>query len=141
MGIWAALNVSASGLTAERLRLDLISSNLANADSVDANTGAPFARQLALLVPAGGGSGPQGVRVAAIIRQPALTTGTRQANAAAGAGPVAGTEEPGAAVLGVVDPAREMVDLLAASRAYQLNATAFQTGREMLQRELDIGRS
>lgn len=46
MGMFSVFNISASGLTAERLRMDIISNNIANANSTRTESGGPYRREL-----------------------------------------------------------------------------------------------
>jgi flagellar basal-body rod protein FlgC len=81
MGLFDALNISASGLTAQRLRMDVTAANLANAQTTRTPAGGPYRRQDVVLQEAsgsgtfagslagalGGGQEPAGVEVAAIV--------------------------------------------------------------------------
>lgn len=141
MGLFDSFAISGSGLTAERLRLDLIASNLANANTTRPPHEQPFQRQLALFqtrsMPGeqGRGSGPLaslgGVRVKAIHLD---TTPGRM---------VFDPSHPDANGEGYVqypnvNPINEMVDLMAASRAYEANLTALDAAKELFRRGLSI---
>jgi flagellar basal-body rod protein FlgC len=146
MDFLSALRVSASGLAAERTRVNLASSNLANAESTRGPDGQPYRRLDPVLesVPfesALGAAAAQGapgdvsvgVRVAAVKADE--TPGRR----------VFSPHHPDADAQGFVtfpnvNPVHEVVNLLSASRAYDANATAIDTLKTMAQRGLDIAR-
>jgi flagellar basal-body rod protein FlgC len=141
MGLFETFAISGSGLTAERMRLDLIASNLANANTTRPPGETPFQRQLALFQTryAGGdgslGSGPLaglgGVRVKQISLD---TTPGRQVY-----DPSHPDADPGGYVTYPnVNPINEMVDMMAASRAYEANLTALDSGKELFLRALSI---
>ncbi|MCG3152389.1 MAG: Flagellar basal-body rod protein FlgC [bacterium] len=141
MGLFETFAISGSGLTAERMRLDLIASNLANANTTRPAGETPFQRQLALFQSRtaegagarGGGplAGLAGVRVKGIHLD---TTPGRQ---------VFDPSHPDADPQGYVlypnvNPINEMVDMMAASRAYEANLTALDSGKELFLRALNI---
>ena len=148
-GLFSSLAVSASALTAERLRMNVVAGNLANANSTRTSVaGTPYQRKVAVLAAAPAPSGavlssffgaeqsglPAGrVEVAAIVADPS---------------PFRRGHDPGhpdADAQGFVrypnvDPLSEMVDLMGASRVYEANLTAFNTAKTLAQRTLDLGR-
>ncbi len=148
MGMFDALNVSATGLTAERLRMDVTAENLANAQTTRGADGQPYRRkevvlsevssggfgsQLAKAVGAGSaaGSQPGGVEVSAITQD--ATPGKL----------VYDPGHPDADAKGYVrmpnvDTVAEMVDLISASRAYEANVTALTSAKQMFSKTLDI---
>jgi flagellar basal-body rod protein FlgC len=148
MGMFDALNVSATGLTAERLRMDVTAENLANAQTTRGADGQPYRRkevvlsevssggfgsQLAKAVGAGSaaGSQPGGVEVSAITQD--ATPGKL----------VYDPGHPDADAKGYVrmpnvDTVAEMVDLISASRAYEANVTAMNAAKQMFSKTLDI---
>lgn len=149
MGLFSALDTSASGLTAERLRMDLVAANLANANTTRTAGGGPYQRRVALTaerVPAfpslltalGVPQDPvealaPGVRVAAIARDPSPFKLKYD--------PTHPDADPNGYVrMPNVDPVTEMVDLITASRAYEANATAISAFKAMVHRALEIGR-
>jgi len=143
-----ALNVSATGLTAERLRMDVTAENLANAQTTRGADGQPYRRkevvlsevqsggfgaQLAKAVGAGSASGsqPGGVEVAGITQD--QTPGKL----------VYDPGHPDADASGYVrmpnvDTVAEMVDLISASRAYEANVTAMNAAKQMFSKTLDL---
>jgi flagellar basal-body rod protein FlgC len=142
MDFLSALHVSASGLAAERVRVSLASSNLANAESTRGPDGQPYKRLDPVLeaVPFGdqlgaatGAGAPVGVKVAEVRADE--TPGRRVYN------PSHPDADPqGFVTLPNVNPVHEVVNLLSASRAYDANATAVDTLKGMAQRAMDIAR-
>lgn len=143
MDFLSALRISSSGLAAERVRVNLASSNLANAESTRGPDGKPYRRldpvlqatsfgdQLAAA--GGGGAEPMGVRVAE-VRQ-AQTAGRRVYDPSH-----PDADGQGFVTLPDVNPIHEVVNLMSASRAYDANASAVETLKTMAQRALDIAR-
>jgi flagellar basal-body rod protein FlgC len=143
MGLFDSLNVSASGLSAERLRMDVIAENLANAQTTRTAEGGPYQRKEVVLREAGGSFGaalagaiggagsPRGVEVAAVV---ADETEARRVYDAGHPD----ADARGYVAMPNVDPVTEMVDLITASRAYEANVTAMQTAKGMFNRTLDL---
>ena len=132
MGLFDAMRVSASGLAAERLRLDVIAGNLANANSTAGPDGQPFKKRLVVLAaePAEGGAAG-GVRVAGIVEDPSAPRRVHDP-----LHPDADAE--GYVTLPNVNPVGEMVDMIGASRAYEANVTAMKAAKEMALKTLDL---
>ena len=144
MDFLTALHVSGSGLSAERTRVNLASSNLANAETTRTAQGGPYQRldpvfqAVPLEGPAnasgetvGGPEPPLAVRVAGVVADPSAgkkvySPGHPDADAA------------GFVTFPNVNPISEVVNLLSASRGYEANATAVETLKQMAQRGLDI---
>lgn len=147
MGMYAALGISATGLAAERLRMDVIANNLANADSTNGvgdayrrkvvtTSTAPGDAAFALPRPAGiestdGAADLHGVTVTGIVDDPT---------------PLRRVYEPGHPEADAdgyvtrpnVDSVTEMVDMVAATRAFQANVTAFEATKSMAKDALRI---
>jgi flagellar basal-body rod protein FlgC len=142
MSFFGAIDISGSGLSAERLRMDLSAENLANAQSTRGADGQPYRRKEAVLRQAEAGfdaslnaamsgAGGRGVEVVQIAEDQApprmvYDPGHPDAN------PEGYVQMPN------VDPVTEMVDLISASRAYEANVTAMQTAKSMFTRTLDL---
>jgi flagellar basal-body rod protein FlgC len=146
-----SLNISASSLSAQRLRMDVISSNIANASStrgtfVDGKW-EPYQRKLVVMEPREKSFGQvlqgemekqssstfQGVRVTGVVNDRTPFKMVHDPTH-----PDADTE--GYVRMPNVDLSKEMVDLLAASRAYEASVTAFNTGKSLMLKALEIGR-
>jgi flagellar basal-body rod protein FlgC len=133
MGMFDAFAISGSGMTAERLRMDVIASNLANADSTQGANGQPYRRRMVVLQ-AGSPSFDQvlsGVKVAGIVEdQSPLRRVYDPSHPDADA--------QGYVTLPNVNPVTEMVDLIASSRSYEANVTALQTAKSMFSKTFDL---
>ncbi len=148
MSLFQAIDTASSGLTAERLRMDVISDNLANVNSTRTEEGGPYRRKIVTFEPrqkdksffpslAHGDistiNAGQGVRV----------TGIEEAE-----GEFRHIYEPehpdandeGYVLKPNIDPAKEMVDMITASRAYEANVTSISTAKKMFNEALNIAR-
>jgi flagellar basal-body rod protein FlgC len=146
MNLFGLFQISGSALTAERLRAEVATSNLANSETTRTPEGGPYRRrmvvfnsrpasQFRLLLAGsfnqGGLQEAGGVRVSQVVDDPT---------------PPQRRYEPGhpdADSSGYVDypainPVQEMVDLMGAQRAYELNASAVQAAKQMIQQSLQI---
>ena len=151
MGLFTSINIASSGMTAQRTRANVISDNIANVSTTRTAEGGPFRRSRTIMRPRvsspywrspflpeslDNGVG-KGVRVSEIQKDyatenklvydpthpDAIKTGPRQGY----------VEMPN------VDIVTEMVDMIAASRAYEANASVVEGTKAMFQRALDIG--
>ncbi|NLM01246.1 MAG: flagellar basal body rod protein FlgC [Treponema sp.] len=151
MGLFSSINIAASGMSAQRLRSDVISDNIANASTTRTQNGGAFKRSRVILAPKDGqpvfrnpfipedlnGGAGKGIRVMEIAKDlsegPLVYDPTHPH--AIISGPKAGyVEYPN------VNIVNEMVDLIAASRSYEANSSVIQGSKEMFQRALEIGR-
>lgn len=153
MSIFQSLNTTASALTAQRLRMDVISSNMANADTTRAKLGVdgkwePYRRKTVVLQPKeggfssyldaamNGGSSAAGNGVVVSKIQEDTTTPFKM---------VYDPGNPDADQNGYVqqpnvDPLREMTDLISATRSYEANVTALNASKGMMMKALEIGK-
>lgn len=129
--------ISGSGLTAQRLRLDLVANNLANVHTTRTPAGGPYRRQVPVfaqrLEAARNGFNGAGVVVSQILEDqspPQLVFNPSHPDA----------DEQGYVRFPAISVANEMVDMIAATRAYEANATVFEAAKNMAQKALDIGR-
>ena len=142
MDFFTALRVSGSGLSAERTRVNLASSNLANAETTRGPDGQPYKRldpvfQAVAMEANGtaapGAESPMGVQVSQVVAdqtpgKQVYSPGHPDADA------------DGFVTFPNVNPVNEVVNLLSASRGYEANATAVETLKQMAQKGLDISR-
>lgn len=135
MQIFKAMQISASGLTAERFRLDLISNNIANAHTTRTEQGGPYRRKSAVFAEIMDTTrrGGQGVRVVEVREDrtpPRLVyePGHPDANAT------------GYVAFPNVNVIQEMVDMITATRAYEANVTTLNAAKSMFLKALEIGR-
>ncbi|SMB96556.1 flagellar basal-body rod protein FlgC [Thermanaeromonas toyohensis ToBE] len=122
-----SFNISTSALTAERLRMDIVAENLANAETTRTPEGGPYRRKVPVFVPLTDG----GVGVAAVVEDPSPPR-LKFDPGHPDAGPDGYVRMPN------IDVAREMVDLAAASRAYEASVAVLTVTRAMALRALDI---
>jgi flagellar basal-body rod protein FlgC len=145
MSFFDSIDVAASGLTAERLRMDITSENLANAQTTNGPGGTPYQRQEVVLQQVGGtfgqqlagvlGSGtapaPGGVAVAGIVKDP-----TPDQLIYDPSNPSANKQ--GYVRMPNVNSVTEMTDLIGESNSYQADVTAMQTAKTMYSKTLDL---
>jgi flagellar basal-body rod protein FlgC len=136
-GLFGALNISASGMTAERLRMDVTSDNLANADSTTGANGQPYQRQEVVLQ-AGGqnfadvlGNAQAGVQVSGIVNDP--TPGRQVYDPS---NPDANPQ--GYVTMPNVNTVTEMTDLITESRSYEADTQAMTTAKQLYLKTLDL---
>jgi len=144
--LFSGIEASASGLTAERLRLDLIASNLANAESTKTESGGPYRRKVAIFEPRGARYSFRDIFSRSFSRaaQGVEVTGVRDDRSEfrrvySPGHPEADAE--GYVTYPNVDVTTEMVDMMAATRAYEANVTAIEAAKTMAQRALQMLRS
>jgi flagellar basal-body rod protein FlgC len=143
MSLFSTLDIAASGLSAQRLRIDLIAGNLANAHTTRTESGGPFRRQMPIFQARGyelhraGGSAPLlgggGVRVLGIVEDQSPLKQVYD--------PTHPDADPdGYVYYPNVDPVLEMADLIAASRAFEANLAVMEASKQIITRTLTIGR-
>ncbi|MCC6382390.1 MAG: flagellar basal body rod protein FlgC [Dehalococcoidia bacterium] len=145
MGLITALSASASGLAAQRVRMDTVSANVANIDTTRTPEGGPYRRRVVHFAAAGNampfadvvrrftGEGSDGV-VLTQVDVDAATPTRRQFDPTH---PDADTD--GFVEMPNVDLVTEMTDLTSANRSYQANVTVLNAVKQMALRALDIG--
>ena len=150
MGFMDTLAISASGMTAERLRMDVVANNLANVNTTRTPGGGPFRRQQVAFAPAGtsfaqtlaGLSGEDS-------DEGAVTGGVQVSGIVPDNRPFKRVYQPGhpdADAQGYVslpniDTVTEMVDMMGATRAYEANVAAVGAVKNMAMKALEIGRA
>ena len=136
-----SLNIAGSGLTAQRLRMDIISQNIANAATTGAN-GQTYRRETVTFQERtqttfegylGEATGPGGVQVVAINQDPSAFKLEYDPTS-----PQA--DQQGYVQLPNVNTVTEMVDMLEASKSYDADVTAFNSVKDMAVSALDIGK-
>jgi flagellar basal-body rod protein FlgC len=127
------MGISASGMTAERLRMDIIASNIANANSTRTEAGGPYRRKMPVFAEDAGVAGPKGARVLAVTDDQSPLKKVYDPGH-----PDAGSD--GYVMFPNVEPVKEMVDLITAMRAYEANATLVSTAKALASKALEIGR-
>lgn len=147
MSMFGAIDAAASGMTAERLRMDVISNNIANANTTRTAEGVAYRRRFVVFEPktadksafsqilSGEISGQAGGGVRAVSITADDTPGRK----------VYDPTHPDAQADGYVEMPNlnivsEMVDMITASRAYEANVTAVNAAKSMAMKALDIGK-
>lgn len=136
MSVFRVFDIAGSAMKAQSLRLNTVSSNLANAESTSGPDGEPYRAKMVRFqaLEAGGATGAQGVRVAEVVEdqrdfQYAYEPSHPDADA------------DGYVALPNVNVVEEMVNMLSATRAYQSNVDTLNAAKSMLQKTLTIGQS
>ena len=152
MGLYSTLNIAASGLTAQRLRQDVIANNIANVETTRTPEGGAYRRSRVIVAPNGGsetwqsqyfpkaldngvGRGVQVLTIEKDMDDPLRLVYDPTHPDAIKAGPRAGyVEYPN------VNVVEEMVDLISASRSYDANIAVVEGAKNMFMKALEIGR-
>ena len=150
MSIFDALNISASALSAERQRSEVAATNLANVDTTHTAAGkVPFHRREVVL--ASGGGTP----FKALLNSASMSASRYQPGSVRLTQVVEDTSAPiqrydpthpdadanGYVSMPNINPTQEMVDLMGAVRNYQLNASAINASKQLIQQSIDILKS
>lgn len=148
MGVFDSINISASALTAQRLRMDVASSNIANADTTRGKfvngEWQPYQRKMVVFQPkstsfqsmlskAQNNTQSEGVKALELRddKQPfKLVYQPEHPDA----------DDQGYVKLPNVDPLKEMVDLMSSTRSYEANVTVMNAAKGMYMKALEIGR-
>ncbi|MGB2711062.1 MAG: flagellar basal body rod protein FlgC [Conexibacter sp.] len=147
MGLFDAIDIAGSGLSAERLRMDVTAGNLANAQTTRGADGQPYHRREVVLQEASGAS--FGSVLSGAIAGTSATqapVGVQVAGVVEDSDPLRRVYDPGHpdadaqgyVSLPNVNPVTEMVDLISASRAYEANVTAMQTAKTLFTKTLEL---
>ncbi len=144
MNLFGVLDINASALTAERERAEVVASNMANAETTRTPSGGPYKKQLVVFetedpergkfaqtLSEFGDVHAHGVRVAKVLQDqaPAIRRYEPGHPDADGDGYVAYPD---------INPAEEMVNLMGAAQAYQLNVSAVQATKGMISETIQI---
>ena len=134
--IFKGLEVSLTGMLVQRVRMDIASSNLANANSVDEN-GRPYRRKVPIFEAVLDSSGDvpvYRVRVKKVVEDPSPFRLKYDPSS-----PL--SDKNGYVKLPNVDPVKEMVDMISAMRSYEANLTAFNTYKNSILNAVEILRA
>ncbi len=150
MGIFSAMNIASTGLAAQRLRMDVISNNIANANTTRTTDGEVFRRKRVILRPRndnlefrtrflpqalwrGMGEGVRAIKIEEDRSPSRLVYDPTHPDAVITGSLKGYVKYPN------VNIVTEMVDLISASRAYEANVTVIQNASQMYMRGLEIG--
>ncbi len=144
MSLFSVLSIGSSGMAAQRVRAELLTENLANSETTRTPEGGPYRRKDAVFESAPAASpfssvldaelnAPGGVAVSEVVvdtRPPEMRFMPGHPDA----------DRDGYVAFPRVNPAEDMVDLMAASRGYQANVAAIAAVKDMIQRSIDLFR-
>ncbi|KAF0195879.1 MAG: flagellar basal-body rod protein FlgC [Bacillota bacterium] len=147
MKVFASMAISASALSAEKLRIDTISQNVANINTTRTPEGGPYQRRRVVFsemlqesklnrfvrLPSRGGTDGAGVQVSAVIRDEAPARMVHDPSHP-------DADEDGYVAMPNIDVVNEMVDLITASRAYETNVQVLNVTKSLAMKALEIGR-
>ena len=146
MSFFSSMDTSASALTAQRLRMDVISQNMANVDTTRTEDGEPYKRKVVLFQEIGSKASfaqylgkamdsdvGQGVRVTRIVDDE--TPGSRFYDPTH-----PDADENGYVTNSNVNIVEEMVNMISTHRSYEANITAINTTKSMIAKTLEIGK-
>lgn len=147
MSYFGALDIGASALTAQRLRMDTISQNIANANTTRTEDGTPYRRRLVVFEETSQGI-PFSQYLSASSRERYLAKGVKVSRIVEDTSPLKRVYDPGHpdaddqgyVEMPNVDVVTEMVNMISATRAYEANVTAINTTKSMAMKALEIGR-
>ncbi|OQY19103.1 MAG: flagellar basal body rod protein FlgC [Desulfobacteraceae bacterium 4572_35.1] len=143
MDIFNSLNISASALKAQRIRLDTISSNMANMETTSTPEGGPYKRKMVVFEPqplsfakhmlSAENKALRGVKVSRIAvdnSEPKLIYDPSHPDA----------DDRGYVAMPNIDILKETTDMMMATRAYEANVTAIKSAKRMALKALEIGK-
>ena len=151
MGLFSSINIAATGMSADRVRQDVIADNMANVNSTRTAEGGPFRRSRVIMRPRvespywrspflpqtmDNGIG-RGVRVVEIQKD--MDAKTRLVYDPTHPDAIKSGDRQGYVEMPNVDVVTEMVDMISASRSYEANAAVIEGSKAMFQRALSIG--
>ncbi|NLL29446.1 MAG: flagellar basal body rod protein FlgC [Clostridiales bacterium] len=134
MGLFNTMRISASGLSAERLRMDTITSNIANATTTRGENGEPYVRKIAVFQEnLDKKLGLNGVKAVGIVEDDSPLQEVYDPTHP-------DADENGYVTMPNVNILNEMADMIAASRSYEANADTLNATKSMFMKTLEIGR-
>jgi len=148
MSFWDSIRIGASGLLAQRLRLDVISNNIANAQTTRTTEGGPYKRKDVVFTAAGENNPLPGFVAARHGEQKSVEVGVRVAAITTDSTPGSRVYDPthpdadndGYVTYPNVNPVVEMTNMLSATRSYEANLTVIDAAKRMALKALDIGK-
>jgi len=138
MGFLSSIDISGSALTAQRLRMDVISENIANAETTITDDGTPYRRKVCVMGPRQSfsslldGEMSKGVMVTNILEDGSDFEMEYDPD-----NPLA--NEDGYVLMPNVDEVEEIIDMMEATRSYEANVTALNATKSMAAKALSIG--
>lgn len=147
MGYFSSLDIGASALTAQRLRMDTISQNIANANTTRTENGTPYRRRIVMFEERSP-SAPFSHYLTESSKEKLVGNGVRVSRIVEDPTPLKKVYDPGNpdadkdgyVEMPNVDIVTEMVNMISATRAYEANVTSINASKSMAMKALDIGR-
>ncbi len=137
MGFLSSIDISGSALTAQRLRMDVISSNIANAETAETETGDPYRRRVCVLNERKSFSSELGSAMSAGVKVERIVED--ESNFELDYNPTSPlADENGYVRMPNVDEVEELIDLVSATRSYEANITALNATKNMSLKALEI---
>ncbi len=145
MSIFNSMNISSSGLTAERLRMDIVSKNIANANTTRTANGTPYKRQVVTFKSVENNSFKDHLNksLGEKIGQGVEVVSIKEDNSAFKRVYDPGhpdADKDGYVLMPNVNIVTEMVNMISATRSYEANVTALNATKSMLMKALEIGK-
>lgn len=131
--LFSSMNISASGMSAQRLRMDIIASNIANVQTTRTSQGGPYRKKEVVFASILNNKMPEGVRVAEIFSDPSpfrLLYNPQHPDA----------NPEGYVAMPNVNIITEMIDMIVTTRSYEANVTAFKSAQNIFNKALELGR-
>lgn len=147
MSVFNTMNVSATGMTAQRLRMDTISQNLANINTTRTDSGGPYRRKITLFEEITGGKSFSNM-LDQYLGEYSKVGGVKVNKIVEDKSPFVSVYDPthpdankeGYVLMPNVNSLEEMTNLISANRSYEANVTALNSNKSMLAKALEIGR-
>lgn len=148
MGYFSSLDIGASALTAQRLRMDTISQNIANANTTRSENGGPYRRKTVMFEERSPSNPFSDYLSSATGKEKIVGNGVRVARIVEDQSPFKMNYDPGHpdadengyVKMPNVDIITEMVNMISATRAYEANVTTINTTKSMAVKAMEIGR-
>lgn len=132
--LFKVMDIAGSAMTAQSMRLNVVASNMANADSVTGTDGQPYrAKQVVFqAIPLSAENAPGGVAVSKVVDDPSPMKMVYDPQ-----NPYA--NQQGYVTMPNVDVVEEMTNMISASRSYQASVEMMNTAKMLIQRTLTLG--
>lgn len=132
--LFSSLRISASGLSAERLRMDVIANNVSNVNTTRTENGEPYRRKIALFQESLDSElNPKGVKAVKIVDDKSPLRAKYEPTHP-------DANEEGYVMMPNVNVLNEMADMISASRSYEANVNTLNASKSMFMKALEIGR-
>ncbi len=145
MGLFSSFDISASGMTAQRLRSDTISSNIANVNTTNTGDGTPYTRKIVQFSEKGANTFNNALLTAqgyvgSGVKVSSITDDTETPSSKVYDPSHPDADDDGYVTYPNVNIVTEMTNMIDASRAYEANVTAFGASKSMALKGLEIGK-